>query len=69
VAAIGVAAGVGLSVALTRVIGTLLGGMAGFDAVSYGLAGAGVLLVALGATLQPAYRAASVDPMQVLRSE
>ena len=69
VAAIGVVGGVGLSLALTRVIGNLLGGTAGFDAVSYTVAAAGVLLIALAATLQPAYRAATVDPMQVLRDQ
>jgi ABC-type lipoprotein release transport system permease subunit len=43
--------------------------MPAFDAVSYSVAAAGVLLIALLATLQPAWRAAKVDPMQVLRSE
>jgi putative ABC transport system permease protein len=69
VVSIGVVGGVGLSLALMRVIGTLLGQVAAFDAASFGLAAAGVLLVALAATLQPAYRAATVDPMQVLRNE
>jgi len=69
IAAIGMAGGVVLSIALTRVIGTLLGQTAGFDPVSYGVAAAAVLLIALTATLQPAYRAATVEPMQVLRSE
>ena len=69
VAAIGVAAGVGLSLALMRVIATLLGQMAGFDAMAFAMAAAGVLLVSLAATLQPAFRAAMVEPMQVLRSE
>jgi putative ABC transport system permease protein len=67
-AAIGVAGGVGLSLALMRVAGTLLGQMAAFDLFSYGVAAAGVLVIALAATLQPAYRAARVEPMQVLRS-
>src|SRR5579859_597530 len=45
VAAVGVAGGVALSVALMRVISTLLGEMAAFDLVSYGIAAAAVLLV------------------------
>jgi putative ABC transport system permease protein len=69
VAAVGVLGGVALSLALARVVSSLLGQMPGFDAVAYGGAAAGVLLIALAATLQPAYRAARVDPMQVLRNE
>jgi putative ABC transport system permease protein len=69
VAAIGVVAGIGLSLALMRVVGTLFGAMPAFDAVSYSVAAVGVLLIALSATLLPAYRAAMVEPMQVLRNE
>jgi len=69
VAAIGVVCGIGLSLGLMRVIGTLLGGVARFDATAFAVAGVGVLLVAVAATLQPAYRAAMVEPMQVLRDE
>jgi putative ABC transport system permease protein len=69
VAAIGIICGVCLSLALMRVVGSLLGKMAALDAVSYGIAAAGVLLIALAATVLPAYRAATVEPMQVLRSE
>jgi putative ABC transport system permease protein len=69
VATVGVAAGVGLSLALTRVLATLLGQVAGIDASAFAIAGAGVLMVALLAALQPAFRAATVEPMQVLRSE
>jgi len=69
VAAVGVAAGVGLSLALTRVLATLLGQVAGMDAWAFAIAGAGVLMVAVLAALQPAFRAAMVEPMQVLRSE
>jgi putative ABC transport system permease protein len=69
VAAIGVVGGVLLSVALMRVVVSLLGKMPAFDAFSYAVAAAGVLVVALVATLQPAYRAATVEPMQVLRNE
>jgi putative ABC transport system permease protein len=69
VAGIGVVGGVALTLALMRVLGTLLGETQGFDAFSFGVATAGVLLVAVAATLQPAYRAATVEPMQVLRDE
>ncbi|WP_263355679.1 ABC transporter permease [Acidicapsa ligni] len=69
VAGVGVVSGVVLSLALMRAIGTLFGQMPAFDAMSYGIAAAGVLLIALSATLLPAYRAATVEPMQVLRNE
>jgi putative ABC transport system permease protein len=69
VAAVGVIGGVALSLALMRAIATLLGEMPGFDAAAYAIAAAGVLVVAIAATLQPAYRAATVEPMQVLRNE
>jgi putative ABC transport system permease protein len=69
VAAIGVVGGIALSAALMRVMSSLLGQTPTFDPVSYGVAAAGVLLIALSATLQPAYRAATVEPMRVLRNE
>jgi putative ABC transport system permease protein len=69
VAMIGVVGGFALSLALMRVMGSLLGKLPAFDPVSYAVAVAGVLLIALAATLQPAFRAAMVEPMQVLRDE
>ena len=69
VAGVGVVGGIALTLALMRVLGTLLGDTQGFDAVSFAVAAAGVLLIAVAATLQPAYRAATVEPMQVLRDE
>jgi putative ABC transport system permease protein len=68
-AAIGVAGGVALSLAAMRGVSSLLGEMPAFDLVSYAVAAAGVLAVALAATLQPAWRAARVEPMRVLRDE
>ena len=69
VAAIGIVSGVGLSLTLKQVLGAVLGKMAGVDAPAFVIAGAGVFVVALLAALQPAFRAAMVEPMQVLRSE
>jgi putative ABC transport system permease protein len=68
-AAIGILAGVTLSLALTRVLGARLGALPGFDAPSYALASVAVLLIALLATAFPARSAANANPMTVLRSE
>jgi len=69
VAAIGVAGGVALSLAAMRGVSSLLGAMPAFDWASYAVAAAGVLAIALAATVQPAWRAATVEPMRVLRDE
>jgi len=69
VAAIGIVAGLALSLALVRLAGNLIGKLPQFDAAAYGIAVAGVLAVAAAAVLVPSRRAASVEPMQVLRGE
>ena len=69
VAAIGVLAGVGLSVLSMRLMSTLLGKVAGFDVWSYGLATLGVMLIALLAAFVPAQRASAIEPMEALRTE
>jgi putative ABC transport system permease protein len=69
VTAVGIAIGIGLSLAVSRVLGSVVGQLPAFDALAYALAALAVLLLSLLATLLPARAAASVDPMQVLRSE
>ncbi len=66
---VGVAVGLAGAVALTRVMGNLLFNISPTDPAT--LAGVGALLIvaALAACLIPARRAASVDPMQALRTE
>ena len=66
---VGVAIGLASAIALTRLMGNLLFNISPTDPAT--LAGVGVLLivVALAACLIPARRAASVDPMQALRTE
>lgn len=68
-ASLGVALGVLLSIAATRLLESLLLGVSGTDPVALG--GAGVLLVgaALLASWIPALRAARIDPMVALRQE
>jgi predicted permease len=55
--------------ALSRWITSLLFGVTPLDAVTYGVSGAIILGAAMIASYIPARRAASVDPMETLRSE
>ena len=50
-------------------IRSLLFGVSPFDPLVLTIAAAGMLLLALGASTFPAFRAASIDPMQALRGE
>jgi putative ABC transport system permease protein len=68
-AGIGVAAGIAIAFAASRLARSLLYGIAPHDPVSY-VAGAAVLLLAAAAAGSiPAMRAARVDPVTALRSE
>jgi ABC-type lipoprotein release transport system permease subunit len=68
-AAIGVVAGLGAAVALTRLMSSLLFGIGPLDPATY-VAVAGILLIAAGlASYVPARWAASVDPVTTLKSE
>jgi putative ABC transport system permease protein len=68
-ALLGVAVGVLLSLALGKVMSNMLGQKQQLDPLSFTIATAVVLAIALLATLIPARAAAAVDPMNVLRSE
>ena len=65
----GIAAGIALSLSLTRVLSSVVGRLPAFDPAAYSLAVLAVLAIAVLATLIPARMAAGVDPMTVLRSE
>ena len=65
----GLAAGVAMTVACGRVLGSLLYGMHSADPSALGIVSAVLLLVAGLAILRPAIRAARVDPMMALRDE
>jgi putative ABC transport system permease protein len=68
-AALGVLLGSGLALATTRLLRTLLFGVAPADPLAFAVAAALLPLVALAASLIPAWRATRVDPMAALRSE
>ena len=63
---LGIAAGVGMSAAATRVLTTQLFGVSAYDPVTFAAVVITLTLVALVASLIPARRAASVDPTRAL---
>jgi predicted permease len=69
IAAIGMVTGVGGSVAAVRLLRSALFGVAPYDGFTYAAAAAALLLTLFVAGLIPARRAASIEPMQALRTE
>lgn len=66
---IGIAAGISLSLALTRLITSQLFGVAPWDPLTFLSVGVSLLVIALAACYLPARRAAGVEPMVALRCE
>jgi len=66
---VGVLIGIPLALLVGRTLTSSLYGVKPLDAVSYLVAIAGVAVVALAASVLPAGRAASVDPVTALRTE
>jgi predicted permease len=68
-AAAGCVLGLGGAAAASTLLRSLLFGVSPFDPLVLTLAAVGVLALALIASMLPAFRAASIDPMQALRGE
>jgi predicted permease len=68
-AAVGIAIGVAIALAATRIMQNMLFQVKPNDPVTYGLAIAVVLAITLAACFVPARRAMRVDPIQTLRHE
>jgi predicted permease len=67
--AIGLAAGIAGALALTRLLGTLLGQISSTDPLTFAAVAIILATVALGACYVPARRATRVDPVVALRQE
>jgi putative ABC transport system permease protein len=68
-ALVGIAAGTIASIASARVVDTLVFGVSATNPLTLGAAGATLALVALMASLMPAYWALRLDPVKALRAE
>jgi putative ABC transport system permease protein len=66
---VGIAAGLGASFLLTRLISTLLFEVTATDAATFTAVSVGLFLVTLIACYVPARRATRVDPLKALRYE
>ncbi|MBL8223066.1 MAG: FtsX-like permease family protein, partial [Bryobacterales bacterium] len=66
---IGAAVGLGLAAALARMAASFLYGVSPMDAATFVGAAVLLLLIASGACLMPARRAAGLDPLRALRHE
>ncbi|HYK38142.1 ABC transporter permease [Alloacidobacterium sp.] len=67
--AAGIVVGIPLAILVARALTSALYGVAPYDALSFTGAALGVAIVALAASMLPARRAASVDPLTALRAE
>ena len=65
----GIALGIGLALATTRVLGSQLYGIGTTDAATFAVVSLVLAAVALAASYIPARRAMKVDPMVALRYE
>ena len=65
----GVACGLGVAPALTRLMSSLLFGVRSIDPATYGAVALGLIATAALASYLPARRAAGVNPAESLRSE
>ncbi len=67
--AVGIALGLVAAAGLSRLMSSLLFGVTPFDPATYGATAVVLLIAAMAATYIPARRAATVDPVETLRSE
>lgn len=67
--AIGISAGLGAALLVSRLLASLLYEISNTDPLAYLCAGALLLMIGVIASARPAWRAATVDPVETLRTE
>ena len=65
----GIAIGAALSLMAVRIVRSSLVGILPLDVVSFTMVALGLLIVALGASALPAWRASAIDPLIAIRRE
>jgi ABC-type antimicrobial peptide transport system permease subunit len=68
-AGVGIVVGIGLALAATRSLNTLLFGTSPTDVLTYAAVATLLVAIAIGASVVPALRASRVDPLIALRDE
>jgi putative ABC transport system permease protein len=68
-AGVGIVVGIGLALAATRLLNTLLFGTSPTDVLTYAAVATLLVVIAIGASVVPALRASRVDPLIALRDE
>jgi putative ABC transport system permease protein len=66
---IGIALGLGGSIAATRLLSSMLYGVSPLDRTTFAATTVGLAIVGLLATLVPAFRATRADPLMAIRSD
>jgi predicted permease len=69
IALLGIAVGLAGTLVLSRVLASLLFGVAATDASTYGAVSLGLLAIVLLASLGPAQRATAIDPVEAIRAD
>jgi putative ABC transport system permease protein len=65
----GILIGIGVAIALTRYMSSLIYGVSAFDPTTFVIVAVLLLCIAIAACYVPAMRAAKIDPIEALRTE
>jgi ABC-type antimicrobial peptide transport system permease subunit len=68
-AVVGVGIGIALALVLARSMSALVFGIGAYDTVTFLAVTAGLLIVAMSASIIPAFRATRVSPLEAIRTD